>query len=185
MASCGWGEGSCISNDTRDFTRLEMGLVVVACGPSSDQNSEASPPAWTAEASSERISKLEFISTACVCQVTVSVNGGRGETSASFIPEEPLCDGRWHSISGEFRPQTRALCTPLSLYRSNAEMSLQWRRRTTSCSCTWTEPASVLSVPKRAAPQGPRRRSTSEACQVSARRSQVTSVMQTGLCEDH
>lgn len=59
-----------------------------------------------------------------VCQVTVSVNGGKGETSASFIPEEPLCDGRWHSISGEFRP--RAPCTALSLYRSNAEMSLQW-----------------------------------------------------------
>lgn len=32
-------------------------------------------------------------------KVTVSVNGGKGETSASFIPEEPLCDGRWHSIS--------------------------------------------------------------------------------------
>ncbi|XP_035771041.1 laminin subunit alpha-5 [Neolamprologus brichardi] len=32
-------------------------------------------------------------------KVTVSVNGGKGETSASFIPEEPLCDGRWHAIS--------------------------------------------------------------------------------------
>ncbi|XP_039878777.1 laminin subunit alpha-5 isoform X1 [Simochromis diagramma] len=32
-------------------------------------------------------------------KVTVLVNGGKGETSASFIPEEPLCDGRWHSIS--------------------------------------------------------------------------------------
>lgn len=30
------GGGSCIRNDTRDFTGLEMGLVVVACGPSSD-----------------------------------------------------------------------------------------------------------------------------------------------------
>lgn len=33
---CVWGGGSCIRNDTRDFTGLEMGLVVVACGPSSD-----------------------------------------------------------------------------------------------------------------------------------------------------
>lgn len=105
----GVGVGSCIRNDTRDFTGLETGLVVVACGPSS-----------------KRIGKLELMSIACVCQVTVSVNGGKGETSASFIPEEPLCDGRWHSISGEFCPQTHAPCTTLSSYRSNAEMSLQW-----------------------------------------------------------
>ncbi|XP_030589628.1 laminin subunit alpha-5 isoform X2 [Archocentrus centrarchus] len=32
-------------------------------------------------------------------KVTVLLNSGKGEISASFTPEEPLCNGRWHSIS--------------------------------------------------------------------------------------
>ncbi|KAK1898797.1 Laminin subunit alpha-5 [Dissostichus eleginoides] len=32
-------------------------------------------------------------------QVTVSINSGKGEFSASFTPEEPLCNGRWHTIT--------------------------------------------------------------------------------------
>ncbi|XP_047186725.1 laminin subunit alpha-5 isoform X2 [Scophthalmus maximus] len=32
-------------------------------------------------------------------EVTVSVNSGKGEFSASFTPEEPLCNGRWHTIT--------------------------------------------------------------------------------------
>ncbi|XP_047462931.1 laminin subunit alpha-5 isoform X2 [Mugil cephalus] len=32
-------------------------------------------------------------------EVTVSVNTGKGEFSTSFTPEEPLCDGRWHTIT--------------------------------------------------------------------------------------
>ncbi|KAA8582349.1 hypothetical protein FQN60_009089 [Etheostoma spectabile] len=32
-------------------------------------------------------------------EVTVSVNSGKGEFSTSFTPEEPLCNGRWHTIT--------------------------------------------------------------------------------------
>ncbi|XP_049919958.1 laminin subunit alpha-5 isoform X1 [Epinephelus moara] len=32
-------------------------------------------------------------------QVTVSLNSGKGEFSTSFTPEEPLCNGRWHTIT--------------------------------------------------------------------------------------
>ncbi|XP_059188801.1 laminin subunit alpha-5 isoform X2 [Centropristis striata] len=32
-------------------------------------------------------------------EVIVSVNSGKGEFSTSFTPDEPLCNGRWHSIS--------------------------------------------------------------------------------------
>ncbi|XP_023128669.2 laminin subunit alpha-5 isoform X1 [Amphiprion ocellaris] len=32
-------------------------------------------------------------------EVTVSVNTGKGEFSTSFTPEEPLCNGRWHTIT--------------------------------------------------------------------------------------
>ncbi|XP_070695085.1 laminin subunit alpha-5 [Pempheris klunzingeri] len=32
-------------------------------------------------------------------EVTVSVNSGKGEFSTSFSPEEPLCNGRWHTIT--------------------------------------------------------------------------------------
>ncbi|XP_075995809.1 laminin subunit alpha-4-like, partial [Genypterus blacodes] len=32
-------------------------------------------------------------------EVTVSVNSGSGEFSTSFLPEEPLCNGRWHTIT--------------------------------------------------------------------------------------
>nr|XP_033943330.1 laminin subunit alpha-5 isoform X2 [Pseudochaenichthys georgianus] len=32
-------------------------------------------------------------------QVTVSINSGKGEFSTSFTPEEPLCNGRWHTIT--------------------------------------------------------------------------------------
>ncbi|XP_069382509.1 laminin subunit alpha-5 isoform X2 [Paralichthys olivaceus] len=32
-------------------------------------------------------------------EVTVSVNSGKGEFSASFTPEEPLCNGHWHTIT--------------------------------------------------------------------------------------
>lgn len=44
----------------------------------------------------------------CMCvfvcvQVIVSVNSGKGEFSTSFTPEEPLCNGHWHTITGEFR----------------------------------------------------------------------------------
>ncbi|XP_027144166.1 laminin subunit alpha-5 isoform X2 [Larimichthys crocea] len=31
-------------------------------------------------------------------EVTVSVNSGKGQFSTSFTPEEPLCNGRWHTI---------------------------------------------------------------------------------------
>ncbi|XP_029282017.1 laminin subunit alpha-5-like [Cottoperca gobio] len=31
-------------------------------------------------------------------EVTVSLNSGKGEFSTSFTPEEPLCNGRWHTI---------------------------------------------------------------------------------------
>ncbi|XP_045913044.1 laminin subunit alpha-5 isoform X2 [Micropterus dolomieu] len=31
-------------------------------------------------------------------EVTVSVNSGKGDFSTSFTPEEPLCNGRWHTI---------------------------------------------------------------------------------------
>lgn len=35
-------------------------------------------------------------------QVTVSLNSGSGDFfSTSFTPEEPLCNGRWHTITGE------------------------------------------------------------------------------------
>ncbi|KAM6929230.1 laminin subunit alpha-5 [Lycodopsis pacificus] len=32
-------------------------------------------------------------------EVTVSLNSGKGEFSTSFTPEEPLCNGRWHTIT--------------------------------------------------------------------------------------
>ncbi|XP_053279907.1 laminin subunit alpha-5 [Pleuronectes platessa] len=32
-------------------------------------------------------------------EVTVSVKSGKGEFSASFTPEEPLCNGHWHTIT--------------------------------------------------------------------------------------
>uniref|UniRef100_A0AAQ4S3F6 Laminin subunit alpha-5 n=1 Tax=Gasterosteus aculeatus aculeatus TaxID=481459 RepID=A0AAQ4S3F6_GASAC len=32
-------------------------------------------------------------------EVTVSFNSGKGEFSTSFTPEEPLCNGRWHTIT--------------------------------------------------------------------------------------
>nr|XP_020511496.2 laminin subunit alpha-5-like [Labrus bergylta] len=32
-------------------------------------------------------------------EVTVSVNTGKGEFSTSFTPEEPLCNGHWHTIT--------------------------------------------------------------------------------------
>ncbi|XP_056241478.1 laminin subunit alpha-5 isoform X1 [Seriola aureovittata] len=32
-------------------------------------------------------------------EVTVSVNSGKGEFSTSFTPEEPLCNGHWHTIT--------------------------------------------------------------------------------------
>uniref|UniRef100_A0AAQ6AMH3 Laminin subunit alpha-5 n=1 Tax=Amphiprion ocellaris TaxID=80972 RepID=A0AAQ6AMH3_AMPOC len=40
-------------------------------------------------------------------EVTVSVNTGKGEFSTSFTPEEPLCNGRWHTITGEFTSTDR------------------------------------------------------------------------------
>ncbi|XP_042337060.1 laminin subunit alpha-4-like, partial [Plectropomus leopardus] len=32
-------------------------------------------------------------------QVTASLNSGKGEFSTSFTPEEPLCNGRWHTVT--------------------------------------------------------------------------------------
>ncbi|XP_058499238.1 laminin subunit alpha-5 isoform X1 [Solea solea] len=32
-------------------------------------------------------------------EVIISVNSGKGEFSASYTPEEPLCNGRWHTIT--------------------------------------------------------------------------------------
>uniref|UniRef100_A0A3B4YWT5 Laminin A chain n=1 Tax=Stegastes partitus TaxID=144197 RepID=A0A3B4YWT5_9TELE len=32
-------------------------------------------------------------------EVTVSINTGKGEYSTSFTPEDPLCNGRWHTIT--------------------------------------------------------------------------------------
>ncbi|XP_037629113.1 laminin subunit alpha-5 isoform X3 [Sebastes umbrosus] len=32
-------------------------------------------------------------------EVIVLLNGGKGEISTSFTPEEPLCNGRWHTIT--------------------------------------------------------------------------------------
>ncbi|XP_068161173.1 laminin subunit alpha-5 isoform X2 [Antennarius striatus] len=32
-------------------------------------------------------------------EVTVSINSGKGEFSTSFTPEEPLCNGHWHTIA--------------------------------------------------------------------------------------
>lgn len=32
-------------------------------------------------------------------EVTVSANIGRGEVATSFTPDEPLCNGRWHTIT--------------------------------------------------------------------------------------
>lgn len=32
-------------------------------------------------------------------EVIASVNSGKGETSTSFTPEEPLCNGHWHTIT--------------------------------------------------------------------------------------
>lgn len=32
-------------------------------------------------------------------EVTVTVDAGSGQFSTSFTPEEPLCDGRWHTIT--------------------------------------------------------------------------------------
>lgn len=31
----------------------------------------------------------------------MSVNSGKGDFSTSFTPKEPLCNGRWHTITGE------------------------------------------------------------------------------------
>uniref|UniRef100_A0A671Z2E7 Laminin, alpha 5 n=1 Tax=Sparus aurata TaxID=8175 RepID=A0A671Z2E7_SPAAU len=39
-------------------------------------------------------------------EVTVSVNTGKGEFSTSFTPEESLCNGRWHTITGELTSLT-------------------------------------------------------------------------------
>uniref|UniRef100_A0AAQ5Y5K7 Laminin subunit alpha-5 n=1 Tax=Amphiprion ocellaris TaxID=80972 RepID=A0AAQ5Y5K7_AMPOC len=37
----------------------------------------------------------------------VLINTGKGEFSTSFTPEEPLCNGRWHTITGEFTSTDR------------------------------------------------------------------------------
>uniref|UniRef100_A0A7N8WL84 Laminin, alpha 5 n=1 Tax=Mastacembelus armatus TaxID=205130 RepID=A0A7N8WL84_9TELE len=36
-------------------------------------------------------------------EVTFSVNSGKGEFSTSFTPEESLCNGHWHTITGGFK----------------------------------------------------------------------------------
>lgn len=39
----------------------------------------------------------------CVCvytQVIVSLNSGTGDFSASLTPNESLCNGHWHMITG-------------------------------------------------------------------------------------
>uniref|UniRef100_A0AAQ6AFP7 Laminin subunit alpha 5 n=1 Tax=Amphiprion ocellaris TaxID=80972 RepID=A0AAQ6AFP7_AMPOC len=49
-------------------------------------------------------------------EVTVSVNTGKGEFSTSFTPEEPLCNGRWHTITGEFTSTDRLQPLNLTVY---------------------------------------------------------------------
>ena len=54
-------------------------------------------------------------------EVTASLNAGNGLFSTSFTPEETLCDGRWHTITGETRrPGHRAGtgCSTLSSPRA-------------------------------------------------------------------